>query len=72
MTTENHSKMNVDPGSVREVLDGDVSKLDVAFVWSESPQGYDHWCERCTWHINDEMTPLTESDLAFLRSLLEE
>lgn len=34
-----------DKASVREVLNGDVSSLMMAFKWKGSPQGGQHWID---------------------------
>ena len=41
---------------------GDLDKVRSCFIWDNSPQGFDYWCQ-----IYEERKSMTQEDIKFLR-----
>ena len=57
--------MDIHKESAKRVLDGDVKALSVAFLWRNTPQGYEFWSA-----IACGVVPLTEYHKDIIRQWL--
>ena len=48
------SAMNFVAGSAQRILDGEDTALMSAFIWDNSPEGWDYWAQRVFFGDMDE------------------